>query len=285
LTAPIPYDPTLRSLFFPEKDAPLADFSTDWERDQICAELCRLSYVRFEQGDEAKLREALARAGFTGKPRCFHNKRTGAQGFGAVAPDGTIFVTFRGTKITSPRDIFADLAAPPVRWMGKGRVHWGFWNAFRSLRGEVETWLGGLAEDCLVVTGHSLGAAMATLMAAVHPEAALVTFGSPRVGTRAFVEPFAGRSVRRYVDCVDGAPGLPPPLGYRHVGEMAYIDHLGRIHSPPPDAETLSADRRIGRKVYRRKYMASLRNVWLRAGADHAPINYISALLGRREGP
>lgn len=283
MTAPIPYDPTWRSLLFPEKDAPLPDFSTGWERDQICAELSRLAYVRFEAGGSPRLRSALAGAGFPGEPRCFHDRKTGAQGFAILGPDGTRYVAFRGTQVTSIRDLFADLAAPPVRWMGAGRVHWGFWRSFRSVRGAVETWLGEVPDGRLVVTGHSLGAAVATLLASLHHEAELVTFGSPRVGNAAFAATFAGREVSRYVDCVDGITKLPPPLGYRHIGAMAYIDHLGRTHRPPPDGKPLRSDRRAGRRIFRRKYAFRPSNVWVRSGADHAPINYISALLGRRE--
>ena len=122
----------------------------------------------------------------------------------------------------------------------------------------------------------------ATLTAALHPEAELVTFGSPRVGNRAFVASLSGRSLRRYVDCVDGVPGLPPAIGYAHAGEMIYIDRLGQLHSPPPDKAAMRADGREARRRYRREHAWRWGNVPLRSGADHAPVNYLSALLGRR---
>jgi pimeloyl-ACP methyl ester carboxylesterase len=279
------YDPTLKALFFPEKGAPVEDFSTNWTLDQVCAELSRLAYVRFERKSRPKLEAVLAQAGFAGKPACFHSRWTGAQGFGTVAPDGTVFVAFRGTQITSLRDIFADIAAPPLRWAGDGRVHWGFWNSYRSVRKEVDAWVKSVGGPRLVATGHSLGAAMATLMAALHDQAELVTFGSPRVGNRAFADLFAARPVRRYVDCVDGVPRLPPPIGYVHLGEMSYIDHRGAVHSPPPAAAAIREDRRAGRRLYRRKHAWRPGNVPTRSGADHAPVNYVSALLGRRDAP
>ena len=281
------YDPSMRALFFPGRDAPVADFSAGWARDQICAELSRLAYLRFEKDEAEKdrLKDILARAGF-GEPACFHNPRTGAQGFGTVA-DGIAYVALRGTQITSVLDLIADALAIPVRWKaGVGRVDWGFWNACRSLRAPIETWLGGTPHSRLVITGHSLGAAMATLLAALHEQAELVTFGSPRVGNRAFVGQFGeARIVRRYVDCIDSVPGLPPPWGYTHLREMIYIDGKGALHEPPPDADALKADRRAAKRAFRRAYGFKFRNVLLRSGADHAPINYVSALLGRRNEP
>jgi pimeloyl-ACP methyl ester carboxylesterase len=276
------YDPTLRSLFFPETGAPVDDFGTDWELDQVCAELCRLVYIPFEKGDEARLQAILTNAGFSGPAQCFHDGRTGAQAFAVLGPDGTAYVAYRGTKITSLKDLIADLSPLPVRWHGAGRVHLGFWRCCRALRPAVEAWLADTPHDRLVLTGHSLGAAMATLMAALRPEAELVTFGSPRVGSPAFVASLAGRSLRRYVDCVDGVPRLPPPVGYDHAGEMIYLDRLGQLHSPPPGEAALRADRREARRRYRREHAWRWGSVPTRSGADHAPVNYISALLGRR---
>ena len=277
------YDPTLKALFFPERGAPVEDFSTRWPLDHVCAELSRLAYVRFEKRDKLKLEEILAKAGFVGRPGFFNSKWTGAQGFGTVAPDGTVFVAFRGTQVTSLRDIFADVAALPVRWAGEGRVHWGFWNCYRNLRESVDSWMVEAGGERLVVTGHSLGAAVATLMAALHERAELVTFGSPRVGNQAFVDRFAERVARRYVDCVDGVPRLPPPIGYSHLEEMIYIDHRGAVHRPPPSPAAMREDRRAARRLYRRKHAWRPGNVPTRAGADHAPVNYVSAVLGRRD--
>ena len=278
------YDPTLRALFFPGRSAPVPDFSAQWTRDQICAELCRRVYVRFEKNERSRLEAELRSAGF-GRPECFYSKWSGAQGFGTIGPDGTIYVVFRGTEITSVADPLADVLAFPVRWIGAGRVHWGFWTAYRSIRKAIEVWLSGESKPRLVITGHSLGAAMATLMAALHEDSALVTFGSPRVGNQAFVDSFAAdRAIRRYVDTVDMVPGAVPPIVYRHLGEMIYIDHLGAQHSPPPDRAALKEDRRTARRIYRKKCLR-LGNAPSRRLADHAPVNYISAVLGRRAGP
>jgi pimeloyl-ACP methyl ester carboxylesterase len=279
---PIPYDPTKRALFHPDKDAPVADFSANWERDQICAELSRLAYVPFERGDREKLIRALTGAGFT-EPACFNDDGTGTQGFGTTAGD-TAYVAFRGTEVDQIRDIEADLKALPAHWEGEGFVHGGFLEAYESVRDQVDGWVAHAGNAHLVVTGHSLGAAVATLMAARHDRAELVTFGSPRVGSGAFAERLARQKVRRYVDCIDAVPDVPPGIGYDHVREMIYIDRAGGLRSPPPGAVARLQDGLMARWAYWRKCMGE-GNAVDRSLADHAPINYISALLRRRTGP
>lgn len=277
------YDPTSEALFHPERRPPLDDFATGWTLDQICAELSRLAYIRFEQGQGATLDRALTKAGFAAA-QGFNDDRTSAQAFGTVAPDGTVILAFRGTEFDSYRDPLNDVRARLRPWAGAGMVHQGFLETWSALRGPIEAWLAGVRGARLVVTGHSLGAAMATLMAALHPNAVLITFGSPRVGNRAFTEGLAGRDVRRYVDCADIVPQVPPPLlGYGHVGALRYIDRSGRVRATPPSRWALMGDRAMALPIYWIKYgWRFWRNAPARSAADHAPINYVSAVLGRR---
>jgi hypothetical protein len=80
------------------------------------------------------------------------------------------------------------------------------------------------------VTGHSLGAALATIHVAqnsLHPKATIpliCTFGSPLVGDREFASKFdklfekLGFNSWRIVNQLDWAPTVPPPLlGFWHV--------------------------------------------------------------------
>ena len=279
------YDPTRRALYTPEKDDPVADFSVDWDPDPTCCELSRLAYYRFDEGDGPRLEAALAKAGFD-QPAYFNNSTQDAQALGVVAPGKAIYVAFRGTQAGKPTDIRKDADAVLVDWEGH-RVHKGFRDAYASIRGEIDAWLADAPDLPLLATGHSLGAAMATLMAAVHMEADLVTFGSPVVGDQAFAGTFDARPVRRYLDCNDIVATVPPkPFGYVHLRDLHYIDRLGAVHWPPPGEAAMAEDRAIGRRVYLRKYAWQLwRNVATRRLADHAPINYVSAVLGRRQGP
>lgn len=279
---PIPYDPTRQALYTPEKRDPVAGFGTGWTLDQICCELSRLSYYPFEKDDGPRLDRALTGAGFAS-----HEPFVGrgdAQAFGTVAPDGTNFVVFRGTQANKATDILVDLRFGLKPWRGLGRVHRGFRETYESLEDAIGKWLARRPAGRLVVTGHSLGAAMATVMAAVREEAELVTFGSPRVGDAAFAARFEARAVRRYVDCTDGVTIVPPRfIGYRHIEPMRYIDRLGTVHPTPPGEAELAQDRRTAHLDYVKKYAwQAWRNVLVRSGADHAPINYVSAVLGRR---
>jgi len=289
---PIPYDPSYAALLRPESRPALEDFSAGWERDVVCAELSRLAYIRFDEGHADELAAALARAGFT-EPRTFSGRYSDsgidrdAQAFATTIPGEAAFVAFRGTQADKWRDLVSDLDFLPAEWGGPGKVHRGFWKAYASLRDPIAAWVAEQPPAPLVITGHSLGAAMATLMAAEQPRAELVTFGSPRVGTTPFVALFAGRNARRYVDCTDAVAMVPPEglLDARHLESLVYIDSAGRLHSPPPDRAAIARDRRSARLAYLRKCGWKFwKNVPSRFGADHAPINYVSALLGRREG-
>jgi hypothetical protein len=281
------YDPTRRSLYFPESGDPLPGFSADWATDRVCAELSRLCYYRFDEEKKPRFRQvleaALDAAGFS-KPDYFCDAEQAAQAFGTTAK-GVAYVVFRGTQGGKIKDLISDLAAPLVDWADGERVHWGFRKAFQSLEPQIDSWLADPPRDRLVITGHSLGAAMAPLMAARHPEAELVTFGSPRVGDRAFAVQFENRSMRRYVDCNDAVTMVPPGIiGYVHAGDMLYIDRFGIVHPKPPDASAVAEDRQLGRRHYRQNYAWKFwRNVLTRRLADHTPINYVSALLGLRD--
>ncbi|GIQ68812.1 lipase family protein [Xylanibacillus composti] len=79
-------------------------------------------------------------------------------------------------------------------------------------------------EAALAVTGHSLGAAIATLhaldAAQCLADVTCVTFASPRVGNHAFAKAFASRNIRhsRIFNHPDLVPKVPVELaGYLHV--------------------------------------------------------------------
>lgn len=90
----------------------------------------------------------------------------------------------------------------------------------------------------LIVTGHSLGAALCTLYVLdnatnVRINTSLVcTFGSPRVGNTKFVRAFDALSLTswRIVNAPDIIPDLPPKVfGYRHVREKSLVDSTGKV--------------------------------------------------------
>jgi hypothetical protein len=124
-----------------------------------------------------------------------------------------VVIAFRGTESFTdvltdgdfPRVPFLDGAAP-----GWGRVHGGFFGAYRTVRPLLEQRLATLPRGTRIwVTGHSLGGALASLFAAdllFRMERGndlafqgLVTFGSPRVGDTAFFTAAERMAVRKKV--------------------------------------------------------------------------------------
>jgi pimeloyl-ACP methyl ester carboxylesterase len=278
------YDASKEALFHPEKSEPLFGSDLPWTPDAVCAELSRLAYIRFEEGDGDRLDAALARGGF-GAAAMFNDAKTDAQGFGTIASDGTRYLAYRGTQPDRPRDLISDARFWGRRWAGSGRVHTGFLVAEQSLAAQVDAWLALQEGPPPVATGHSLGAAMATITAARLPHSSLVTFGSPRVGNAAFRTVFEGRTVRRYVDCCDVVTTVPPAFGYGHIDGELYIDRAGHVLPAAPGRWARLKDKWAARRDYLARCAGRPGNVAARELADHAPINYVGAVLGVREGP
>ncbi|MBJ7308872.1 lipase family protein [Rugamonas sp. CCM 8940] len=251
----------------------------------LCAELSRLAYIRFEHGDaeQAALQQALTLGGL-GQVHTFSTRRSGTQGFAVLSSDGQdAYVVFRGTQMDDPTDIGTDLDARLHAWPQGGKVHTGFFNALDSIWDAVRGWLDANPATRLWFTGHSLGAALATLAAsrAGRGDARLVTFGSPRVGDHEFAATFQPQQVERYVNCCDVVVFMPPDvgLGYAHIDQQSYIDHAGELHTVPPAADAIERDRVSARMHYLLDQAWRRNNVGVRDLADHSPINYVRAFV------
>jgi triacylglycerol lipase len=277
------YDATRASLLHPEEQATLFCPGQDWPIEAVCAECSRLAYVRFEtdEREKATLTEAIARAGVT-DPQFFSDPRTGTQAFAAIGAGGSAaFIVFRGTQPDDPSDIGTDAQAVLVDWQAQGKVHLGFRDALASVWDPIESWLGATGLQTWV-TGHSLGAALATLAAALVPRSHLVNFGSPRVGNDVFASQFDSRSVNRYVGCCDLVTRLPPAfLGYAHVPGMIYIDRHGKLR-PQASQMLIAEDVGIARLEYFAAESWRPGSLAVRDFADHSPINYVSGVLQDR---
>jgi triacylglycerol lipase len=168
----------------------------------------------------------------------------GTQGFLAVSATSAVLV-FRGTE-KKLEDWVSDAKFELVdygEFNVPGRVHHGFKEALGFVTAQVDAALGKLRgrRGLLHVTGHSLGAALATLAAlrcAHRQETAdllhsLHTFGSPRVGDAPFAAAFSsrlGERTFRIVNNEDLVTRVPTRAqGYEHVGKLIYIDEAGRL--------------------------------------------------------
>ena len=274
----MPYDPTWRALLRPAEGAVFFPGGRPADEAALCAELSRLSYVSFERdGAARRLAEAaLGSAGFT-EVRFF--SAGGTECYLAHDPLAALSaLAFRGTM--GPRDAVTDVLAWRRRWPAGGTVHYGFAGALEHVWPLVLPHL-RRRPGRMVYTGHSLGAALATLAASLMAPDTLYTFGSPRVGDAAFVATLRTLPCVRTTDCCDVVCRVPPAwLGYAHLEGNQYADRTAQLHAEPP-AAYVRADQAQARGAYRRLHAWRWGNVWTRDLADHAPINYLSALSGR----
>ncbi len=188
--------------------------------------------------DESFVRPRFEQAGFQ-DVRHFSGKSTDC--FVAGNADD-IWVVFRGTEVRKRPDsddfehILADIKAdcnilPVASAGGAGNVHKGFNDALDEVWQELCAYIQPLQTDgrSLWFTGHSLGAALATLAAARYGRArGVYTFGSPRVGDAVFRDNYPV-PIYRVVNGHDVVTTVPLPPLYRHVGELWYITSNGTL--------------------------------------------------------
>jgi triacylglycerol lipase len=153
--------------------------------------------------------------------------------------DRMIVVSFRGSE--SLQDWLNDASIVLVD-TEVGRVHLGFRNALYAVWEQLVETITRLRDNnqLVFVTGHSLGAALATLAAArLEGETDIPVFacyncGSPRIGSFSFSRFFkkSGLSAvtHRIVNNNDVVcKGPTNANGYLHVGNLVYIDQNGHI--------------------------------------------------------
>lgn len=179
-----------------------------------------------------------------------------------VERNNKLYIAFRGTE--SIRDCLSDaniirvpMDLPEIADEHRPNVHWGFLRQFRSLQKEIDVDIAdyllaeeynkseGLKENDketsnkkeLVITGHSLGAAQATLASLQfklsYPQAKVscYTFGSPRVGDEAFVSLFENHVdyYERVVNEEDPVTLVPFSWRFSHLPKLAYLDAMGEL--------------------------------------------------------
>ncbi|KAL5851667.1 hypothetical protein ACOSQ3_006785 [Xanthoceras sorbifolium] len=166
-----------------------------------------------------------------------------------------LVVAFRGTEQAKWKDLLTDLMLVPAGlnperiggdFKQEVQVHSGFLRAYDSVRiriisliklsiGYIDDGAEPLQKWIVYVTGHSLGGALATLLALELSSSQLAkrgaisvtmyNFGSPRVGNRRFAEVY-NEKVRdswRVVNHRDIIPTVPRLMGYCHVAQPVYL--------------------------------------------------------------
>lgn len=166
----------------------------------------------------------------------------GREAFAYVASTkaGDVVVAFRGSVLQANFDDDGDRRLVPWDQAPGALVHAGFLRSYASIRSQIVRILGAAFQrvapsGTVFLTGHSLGAAQATLAAVDLPQEfptkrfQLYNFGDLRVGDFAFVELFnasvsaSWRVVHRYDSVPQGVPRFPRL--YHHVPtEVWYHD-------------------------------------------------------------
>ncbi|MEM7477708.1 MAG: trypsin-like peptidase domain-containing protein [Planctomycetota bacterium] len=158
-----------------------------------------------------------------------------------IARDGTecfiastnkvVLLAFRGTKETTDWITNLNLVGTTKDY---GRVHRGFLGAFEVVRPMLQEAISETPGLPIVLTGHSLGGALATIAAAEwkneFPIRNVYTFGQPAVGKgdfQGFIKRSYDNQFFRFVNDTDIVTMVPPT--YQHVGSLFHFDGKGAL--------------------------------------------------------
>ncbi len=217
-----------------------------------------------------------------------------------------VIVAFRGTQVPKPvagkipgelwrqvaKDLLMDAKFRIVVSGQGGSVHEGFKKALDEVWETLKQYLDRLKEEAPTrtfwFTGHSLGAALATLAADRFRDVqGLYTFGSPLVGDEVFARDFHVNSYR-FVNNNDVVARIPiwDPNAfnlikgnrYEHVGLLKYIDKAGMLFDNPSKLDRIQ-DGVAGQVQLLRDVMGQWANgefgkVPIDGFNDHAPLYY-----------
>ena len=168
-------------------------------------------------------------------------ENSNAQGIAFLDSEDRLVFVFRGTEADQTEDLVADAKVWATASDTVGMVHTGFKQELDKLWEQVTDCVISMPSNQIVVTGHSLGAAMATLCASRLTQAGydvhLYTFGSPKVGDASWAKQFNGVNAYRFVNNNDLVTQVPLFQDYQHVGALFYITYDGEIISECTDEQ------------------------------------------------
>jgi predicted lipase len=166
---------------------------------------------------------------------------------------GDVAIAIRGTEGTLEWIHDAEFLSVPCPFLtGAGHTEDGFTAMYESLRTGVtansSTVVTALAKlpfprpvSSVTVCGHSLGGALATLLAldvaanTVYKNPVVYTFGSPRTGDSLFASTYdqVVKNSYRIANRLDIVPTLPPPVDYEHVLNPCELNPIRFLPLPP----------------------------------------------------
>jgi triacylglycerol lipase len=196
----------------------------------------RLIFAKFSKYAYLNPDEAQTAAKVEGFPKTEFVDIDGAQAY--VFYNKTDFIiACRGTQPGDMNDIYADLQVFQADSVTGNKIHQGFKEEVDKIYDEVESIVSrrGLIKK-IWVCGHSLGGAMATILAqrlefkGGYDVDTLYTYGSPRAGGpkfRAWCDKHLNH--QRFVNNNDVVPCVPNFFRWRHSGKCNYIKSTGEV--------------------------------------------------------
>jgi len=222
--------------------------------------------------------------------KTFYGPKTNTKAIVMSAADFVI-IGFKGTE-KNLHDLATDLNIrrfKPKEY--RFRVHMGFKRAVSEVYVQVLDCIRAIEQadgrkKKYLVTGHSLGGALATLFVARYllcgkargsPDdiAAVYTYGSPKVGDKTFATVYDSLMKTKTFRIVNHKDVITtvPPLSFKHVGTKVLLDHDGQIHMGAPSLKHMGTELRDQMKV------AATKTHRLFSVAEHYLTNYIYMLF------
>lgn len=203
-----------------------------------------------------------------------------------IQDDPCLVIVFRGTDEINNWN--SNVHAYQASFYNKGKVHSGFKQAYMSIRRKLHKYLKESSMPTFI-TGHSLGAALATMAASDLYEDesfdSCYTFGSPRIGNPDFINSIKSRQIYRIVNNTDIVTTVPidfARIKYNHAGSAYLIDDQGNLREGMNDDDIY---------IYQKSRLGSLKDYAISKAfngdlksikndlppflADHSPINYV----------
>jgi predicted lipase len=166
---------------------------------------------------------------------------------------GAVAIAIRGTEGTLEWIHDADFLLVPCPFLtGAGHTEDGFTAMYESLRTGVAANSPSVVKalatlsfprpvSSVTICGHSLGGALATLLAldvaanSAFKNPAVYTFGSPRTGDSLFASTYdqVVKNSYRVANRLDIVPTLPPPVDYDHVLNPHELNPIQLLPLPP----------------------------------------------------
>jgi len=206
----------------------MIELDHEQQRRLVFAKFSKYAYLNPDEATAAAKKEGFNKTEFIdidgAQAYVFYNK-------------SDLIISCRGTQPSEMNDIMADLEVFKADSVTGNKIHQGFKEEVDKIYESVFDIVSRRALTKKIwVTGHSLGGAMATILAqrlefkGGYDVDTLYTYGSPRAGGpkfRAWCDKHLNH--QRFVNNNDVVPCVPTFFRWRHSGKCNYIKSTGEV--------------------------------------------------------